>query len=83
MTSQDVYKRQLQSTDLDTVTVTASRGAALASLDVSTTTISAAQVEAAPENTVDQIVNKIPGVFTSQVPAAQLHPCLLYTSRCV
>jgi outer membrane receptor protein involved in Fe transport len=64
----------LQNTDLNTVTVTASRGAALASLDVSTTTVTSAQVESSPENTVDQIVNKIPGVFTSQVPAAQLHP---------
>jgi outer membrane receptor protein involved in Fe transport len=61
-------------TDLDTVTVTATRGAALQTLDVSTTAISSEQVRAAPETTIEQIINKIPGVFSSQVPAAQLHP---------
>lgn len=59
---------------LDAVTVTAARGARLDKLDVSTTTISRTAVQQAPETTVDQIVNKIPGVFTSQQPASQIHP---------
>ena len=59
---------------LDAVTVSAGRGTELKTLDVSTTTISRTQVQQAPETTIDQIVNKIPGVFTSQQPSAQLHP---------
>jgi outer membrane receptor protein involved in Fe transport len=59
---------------LDAVTVTAGRGSQLKTLDVSTTTIGRAQVEQAPEAAIDQVVNKIPGVFTSQQPSAQLHP---------
>jgi outer membrane receptor protein involved in Fe transport len=61
-------------TVLDAVTVSAGRGAQLKALDVSTTTIDRAQVELAPETTLDQIVNKIPGIFTSQQPASQIHP---------
>ena len=59
---------------VEEVTVTAGRGTALKALDVSTTTLNRVQVQQAPETSLDQIVNKIPGVFTSQQPAAQLHP---------
>ena len=61
-------------TVLDELTVTAARGGQLDALDVSTTTLSRADVQQAPETTIDQIVNKIPGVFTSQQPGSQLHP---------
>ncbi|HUO23850.1 MAG TPA: TonB-dependent receptor [Caulobacteraceae bacterium] len=63
-----------QTGELSALTVTAGRGSALQSLDVSTTTVTQQQVQAAPELTLDQLVNRLPGVFTSQVPAAQLHP---------
>lgn len=59
---------------LDEVVVTAARGSSLKSLDVSTTTVSRAQVRQAPQTTLDQVVGHIPGVFTSQQPADQLHP---------
>lgn len=59
---------------LDEITVTAGRGASLQSLDMSTTSLDRIQVQQAPQTAVDQIINKIPGVFTSQQPAAQLHP---------
>jgi outer membrane receptor protein involved in Fe transport len=57
-----------------TVTVSASRGTRLEDMDVSTTVITREQIEAAPETTVDQILNKIPGVYLPQVPANEIHP---------
>ena len=68
---------QTQSTppvSLPPVTVTAGRGSDLEKLDVSTTVLTRRQVEAMPETGVDQIVNRIPGVFTYTVPTGQLHP---------
>jgi outer membrane receptor protein involved in Fe transport len=56
------------------ITVSATRGADTKDLDVSTTVISRDQVQAAPETSVDQIVNKIPGIFTPSEPGTQLHP---------
>ena len=56
------------------VTVTATRGAAQGDLNVSSTILTADQVIQAPEPTIDQIVNKIPGIYTSQQPSGQLHP---------
>lgn len=56
------------------VTVSATRGANTQSLDVSTTVIDRDAVQAAPEVSVDQIVNKIPGIFTPAQPGTQLHP---------
>ncbi len=56
------------------VTVTATRGATQQDLDVSSTILGADQVLEAPEPTIDQIVNKIPGIYTSQQPSGQLHP---------
>ena len=56
------------------IVVTAARGTALKDMDVSTTVVSAAQITAMPAISTDQIVNKIPGVFTLNSPAAVLHP---------
>ncbi|MBV8413481.1 MAG: TonB-dependent receptor [Alphaproteobacteria bacterium] len=60
--------------NLPPITVTAGRGSDLEKLDVSTTVLTRKQVEAMPETGVDQIVNRIPGIFTYTVPTGQLHP---------
>lgn len=60
--------------ELGAMTVTAGRGSSFEDMDMSTTVMTREQVMQAPETTVDQIVNKIPGVFASQRPANQLHP---------
>jgi outer membrane receptor protein involved in Fe transport len=62
------------STTLPPVTVTASKGTDLESMDVSTTVITRDEVQQSPEISVDQIVNKIPGIFIPQAPSSQLHP---------
>jgi outer membrane receptor protein involved in Fe transport len=59
---------------LETVTVSATRGTAAQDLDVSTTVLDAGQIAAAPETGVEQIVNRIPGIFTPEEPGGQLHP---------
>jgi len=59
---------------LPPVTVSAARGSDLEKLDVSTTVLSRQQIQAMPETGVDQIVNKIPGVWAFTVPTGQLHP---------
>jgi outer membrane receptor protein involved in Fe transport len=59
---------------IEFVTVTATRGATQQDLDVSSTIVTSDQVLEAPEPTIDQIVNKIPGIYTSQQPSGQLHP---------
>jgi outer membrane receptor protein involved in Fe transport len=59
---------------LPPVTVTAGRGSDLEKLDVSTTVLTREQIQAAPETGVDQIVNRIPGVWSFTVPTGQLHP---------
>ena len=59
---------------LPSVTVSASKGSTLDDMDLSTTSLSRKQVEQAPETTVDQIVNKIPGVYTPMVSTFALHP---------
>ena len=59
---------------LPPVTVSAARGSDIEKLDVSTTLLSRQQIQAMPETGVDQIVNKIPGVWTFTVPTGQLHP---------
>ncbi|HUO01971.1 MAG TPA: TonB-dependent receptor [Rhizomicrobium sp.] len=56
------------------VTVTATRGATQQDLSVSSTILTSDQVLEAPEPSIDQIVNKIPGIYTSQQPGGQLHP---------
>src|SRR5262245_11306983 len=59
---------------LPAVTVSAGRGSELDKLDVSTTVMTRQEIEARPETGVDQIVNRIPGVWTFTVPTGQLHP---------
>jgi outer membrane cobalamin receptor len=59
---------------LPPVTVSAGRGSDLEKLDVSTTVLTRAEVQAMPETGVDQIVNRIPGIWTFTVPTGQLHP---------
>lgn len=72
--------QQVQAADTDTsapiefVTVSATRGASQQDIDESTTTLSSTQIEEAPETGVDQIVNKIPGIFTPEEPGSELHP---------
>jgi outer membrane receptor protein involved in Fe transport len=56
------------------VTVTAGRGSDLDKLDVSTTVIDRQQIEAMPQTGVDQMVNRIPGVWLPTIPTGQLHP---------
>ncbi|MFT3818167.1 MAG: TonB-dependent receptor [Rubrivivax sp.] len=56
------------------VVVTAARGSRLQDLDVSTTVLRREQIELSPETTVEQIVNRIPGVFALNQPSGQLHP---------
>jgi outer membrane receptor protein involved in Fe transport len=59
---------------LPPVTVSAGRGSDLEKLDVSTTVLNRQQIQAMPETGVDQIVNRIPSIWTSTVPTGQLHP---------
>ncbi len=59
---------------LPPITDSAGRGAALDKLDVSTTLMTREQIQAQPETSVDQIVNRIPGVWLPNVPTGQLHP---------
>jgi outer membrane receptor protein involved in Fe transport len=59
---------------LPTVTISAGRGTQLKDMDISTTVITREQVLAAPQATVDQIVNRIPGIFVPTQPSTQLHP---------
>jgi len=58
----------------ETIVVSASRGTRLDDTDISTTVMTREQVDQAPEQGVDQIINKIPGVVISQVPSNQIHP---------
>jgi outer membrane receptor protein involved in Fe transport len=59
---------------LPPITVSAGRGSALDKLDVSTTLMNREQIQALPETGVDQIVNRIPGVWLPNIPTGQLHP---------
>ncbi len=61
-------------TMLPAVTVTAGRGSSLQEMDISTTVMTREQVQQAPETSVQQIINKIPGVFAPEQAAGQLHP---------
>lgn len=60
--------------ELPPVTVSAGRGSDLEKLDVSTTVLTHDQIQAMPATGLDQIVNRIPGVWTFTVPTGQLHP---------
>src|SRR5580704_7980810 len=59
---------------LPPVTVSAGRGSDLEKLDVSTTVLTRKEVEAMPETGIDQVVNRIPGIWTYTIPSGQLHP---------
>ena len=59
---------------LPPVTVSAGRGSDLENLDVSTTVLTRKEVEAMPEAGIDQVVNRIPGIWTYTIPSGQLHP---------
>lgn len=72
--SQAVLAAEDSTIYLPAVTVSAGRGSSLEKMDVNTTVISKEQVQQSPENTVEQILNKIPGIFSPQVPANQIHP---------
>src|SRR5947209_5823690 len=61
-------------TTLSPVTVSAGRGTDVEKLDVSTTVLNRQQVQSMPETGIDQIINKIPGVWTFTIPTGQLHP---------
>ncbi|HZB52532.1 MAG TPA: TonB-dependent receptor [Reyranella sp.] len=60
--------------NLPPITVSAGRGSTLDKLDVSTTLMTREQIQALPETGVDQIVNRIPGVWLPNIPTGQLHP---------
>jgi outer membrane receptor protein involved in Fe transport len=60
--------------NLPPITVSAGRGSALDKLDVSTTLMTRQQIQASPETGVDQLVNRIPGVWLPNIPTGQLHP---------
>ena len=59
---------------LPPVSVTAGRGSDLEKLDVSTTVLTRKEVEAMPETGIDQVINRIPGIWTYTIPSGQLHP---------
>lgn len=60
--------------NLPPVTVTAARGSDLEKLDVSTTVLTRKEIEAMPEMGLDQLVNRIPGVWNLTIPTGELHP---------
>src|SRR5258708_34246183 len=72
--AQDTPPATTPPVSLPPVTVSAGRGSDLEKLDVSTTVLTRAEVQAMPETGVDQIVNRIPGIWTFTVPTGQLHP---------
>jgi outer membrane receptor for ferrienterochelin and colicin len=59
---------------LATISVMASRGSDLKDMDMSTTIIQHEQIQHAPQTSIDQIVNKIPGVFAPARLSTQIHP---------
>src|SRR5258707_10022796 len=69
-----VARAQTAIEELPPVTVTAGRGSNIEKLDVSTTVMTRQEIEARPETGVDQLVNRIPGVWSFTVPTGQLHP---------
>lgn len=59
---------------IDTIMVNATRGSKLEDMDISATVISREAVTQAPQNNIDQVLNKVPGVVISTVPSNQTHP---------
>ena len=60
--------------DTPEVVVQALRGAKQSDLDVSTQVVSAEEIGRSPETSVEEILQKIPGVLMPQLPAGALHP---------
>ena len=60
--------------ELPAVTVSAGRGSSPDKIDVNATVISREQLQQSPETSLEQMFNKIYGVFSPQVPANQIHP---------
>jgi outer membrane receptor protein involved in Fe transport len=54
--------------------VSVGRGSNVEKMDVSTTIVSREQIQNAPEYNLDQILNRVMGVWTSSVPANQADP---------
>lgn len=65
---------QSTTAQLPAVTVSAARGTTLQDLDVSTTVIEREAIRRAPQASIEQIVNRIPGAFAMNRPTGQLHP---------
>lgn len=59
---------------LESISVMASRGSDLKDMDMSTTIIQHQQIQNAPQTSLDQIINKIPGVFAPARLSTQIHP---------
>lgn len=72
--AQDTPPPSTPPVNLPPITVSAGRGSALDKLDVSTTLMTREQIQALPETGIDQIVNRIPGVWLPNIPTGQLHP---------
>jgi len=72
--AQDTPPTPAAPTTLPPVTVSAGRGTDVEKLDVSTTVLNREQVQSMPETGLDQIINKIPGIWTFTIPTGQLHP---------
>ncbi|CAG0983191.1 Colicin I receptor [Rhodocyclaceae bacterium] len=60
--------------ELGTVTVSVGRGSKLEDMDMSTTVMTREQIQEAPQTSVEQILSRIPGIFTPQQPSSQVHP---------
>ncbi|MBN9091519.1 MAG: TonB-dependent receptor [Reyranella sp.] len=67
-------RAQTETPQMPAVTVTAGRGTDIEKLDVSTTVITREQIQVMPQTSLDQIVNRIPGVWSPTIPTGQLHP---------
>ena len=59
---------------LEVITVTAGRGTDLEDMPLSTTVLDRNAVQNMPEATVDQVINKIPGIYINSIPSTSLHP---------
>lgn len=70
----DAVKVDASDPAMPVVTVSAGRGTSLSRMDLATTELDRSQVEQMPETAVEQILNKLPGVFARQEPSAMIHP---------
>lgn len=69
-TTPSITNEKAKSVDqLPTISVMASRGTALKDMDISTTVLTRTQISNAPETSIDQIINKIPGIVVPARPS--------------